>query len=89
MFPEEKETSCGIFSWRPKWLQKFANLKLYVLIYSTLSMIQSMGFSYANVVLTSVERRFGIKSKDIAWIYAGNEISQVIFIFGKCDVSIH
>ena len=28
----------------------------------------------------AVEKHFGLKSKEAAWIYSGNEISQICFI---------
>ena len=40
---------------------------------------QSMIFSYLTVVLSTVEKQFGLKSKEAAWIYSGNEISQICF----------
>ncbi len=39
-----------------------------------------MTFSYVTVVLSTVERRFGIGSKEAAWIYSGNEFSQIFFV---------
>ncbi len=80
MDAEERDTSCGLFDWRPKWLQRFASLKLYIVLYSILNIVQTMGYSYANVVLSNVEKRFGIRSKELAWIYSGNEIAQGAFI---------
>ena len=41
--------------------------------------LQSMIFSYLTVVLSTVEKQFGLKSKEAAWIYSGNEISQICF----------
>ena len=32
--------------------------------------------SYLTAVLSNIERRFGLQSKEVAWIYSGNEISQ-------------
>ena len=43
------------------------------------AVLQSMIFSYLTVVLSTVEKQFGLKSKEAAWIYSGNEISQICF----------
>ena len=39
-----------------------------------------MVFAYLSVVLSTIEKQFGVKSAEIAWIYSGNEISQICFI---------
>ena len=75
-----QEKSCGLFSWRPRWLQKFLSHKLFVLVFTLLGVSQSMVFSYLTVVLSTIEKQFGVKSAEIAWIYSGNEISQICFI---------
>ena len=41
---------------------------------------QSMIFGYLSVVLSTIEKQFGVKSAEIAWVYSGNEISQICFI---------
>ena len=77
----DKSTSCGLFNYRPKWAQRFANQKVYMLLFVVIGIVQSMAFSYLTVVLSTIEKRFGLKSKEATWIYSGNEISQVAFIF--------
>ena len=77
----EKSTSCGLFNWRPQWAQKFANQKVYLALFVIIGIVQSMAFSYLTVVLSTIEKRFGLKSKEATWIYSGNEISQIFFIF--------
>jgi len=39
-----------------------------------------MTISYLNSVLSTVEKRFGLKSKEAAWVYSGNEISQIMCV---------
>ena len=77
----DKSTSCGLFNYRPEWAQRFANQRVYVALFVLIGIIQSMTFSYLTVVLSTIEKRFGLKSKEATWIYSGNEISQVAFIF--------
>jgi len=74
-------TSCGLFSWRPTWLQSLATKQVYAAVYSILGIVQGMGFSYLSSVLSTIEKQFGIKSKETAWVFSGNEISQICFIF--------
>ena len=74
------ENECGLFSWRPSWLQNFLSRKCFLLVYLLLGVTQSMVFAYLSVVLSTIEKQFGVKSAEIAWVYSGNEISQICFI---------
>ena len=53
--------TCGLFSWRPHSLQRFVSHKYYVLVYVIISISQSMVFSYLTVVLSTIEKQFGLK----------------------------
>ena len=55
-------------------MQKFARKEVYTLVYSLIGIIQGMGFSYLTAVLSTIEKQFGIKSKETAWVFSGNEI---------------
>jgi len=78
---DKTTTSCGLFGWRPSWIQKYATKQVYAAVYSILGIVQGMGFSYLSSVLSTIEKQFGIKSKETAWVFSGNEISQICFIF--------
>ena len=75
-----QEKTCGLFSWRPGWLQKYLSHKFFIFLFTLLGASQSMIFSYLSVVLSTIEKQFGVKSAEIAWVYSGNEISQIFFI---------
>ena len=81
MSSSNTETSCGIRSWRPSCLQVFASKKVYMIIYGLLNIVQSMFFTYLGSTLSTLEREFGIKSKETAYLMSGNEFSQILFIF--------
>jgi hypothetical protein len=51
-----------------------------MLLYMILSGTQTIILSYLTVVLSTVEKEFGLQSKEAAWVYSGNEISQILFI---------
>ena len=57
------------------------SFQIYILLYSVLGAVQGMGHTYLSSVLTTIEKQFGIKSQEAAWIFSGNEISQIAFIF--------
>ena len=75
-----QDKACGLFSWRPSWLQKFLSHQIFIFVFILLGVSQSMIFSYLTVVLSTIEKQFGVKSAEIAWVYSGNEISQICFI---------
>ena len=75
------EVLCGVASWRPAFLQPLASKKIYMLIYGSLGIIQGMFFTYLSATLSTLERQFGIKSKEAAYIMSGNEFSQILFVF--------
>ncbi|TRY69950.1 hypothetical protein TCAL_04473 [Tigriopus californicus] len=52
-----------------------------MVLYGILVIIQSMLFTYLSATLSTLEKKFGIKSKEAAYIMSGNEISQFLFIF--------
>ena len=54
--------------------------QVYVVLYSLLGAVQGMSHTYLSSVLTTIEKQFGIKSQEAAWIFSGNEISQIAFI---------
>ncbi len=60
---EDKATTCGLFSWRPHWLQRFANHRFYLTLYSVIGVVMGIIYSYVTVVLSTVEKQFGIQSK--------------------------
>lgn len=48
---------------RPKWLQKYANFKWFMIIYGLLGTFQATGYMYFVVTLTTIEKRFKIPSQ--------------------------
>ena len=75
------EILCGLGGWRPECLQRLASKKVYMFIYGSLGIIQGMFFSYLSATLATIERQFGIKSKEAAYLMSGNEFSQILFVF--------
>ncbi|XP_015376855.1 PREDICTED: solute carrier organic anion transporter family member 4C1-like [Diuraphis noxia] len=58
-----ENTVCGIWLFKPKWLQIFASKKVYVLVYGLLGLNQFMLSSYFNGTLTTMEKRFKFSSQ--------------------------
>lgn len=58
-----EDTVCGVWFFKPKWLQIFASKKVYVLVYGLLGLNQFMLSSYFNGTLTTMEKRFKFSSQ--------------------------
>lgn len=56
-------TTCGIGSWRPEWLQMFANTKFFLLNICLIGIVQSMAGSLQFTVMNTLEKRFAFDSK--------------------------
>lgn len=54
---------CGIFSYHPKWLQKFASKKTFTAVFSMLAIVQVMSSTYLSATITTLEKRFKISSQ--------------------------
>lgn len=57
------QNRCGISCWHPIWLQKFANIKWFTLVYGLLGTVQGISSMYIVITLTTMEKRFKIKSQ--------------------------
>ena len=77
----EIETLCGIGHFRPRFLQKLASKKTYVFLYGCLGIIQSMMGTYLGAMISTFEKRFGLKSRESAILISVNEIAHVAFLF--------
>lgn len=61
--PAVEDTVCGIWKFKPQWLQIFASKKLYVLVYGLLGLNQFMLSAYFSGTLTTIEKRFQFSSQ--------------------------
>lgn len=69
--PLTEDTKCGYGFFHPMFLQRFANIKTFVVFFGMVGSIFSMTNAYFNGILTTVEKRFKIPSKNIGFIMAG------------------
>ncbi|XP_058446034.1 solute carrier organic anion transporter family member 74D [Malaya genurostris] len=69
---------CGLSSWHPEWLQRFATSKSFIMVYGFLGTTQAMAYIYFVITLTTLEKRFKIPSSTTGIILSGNEISQIL-----------
>ncbi|EEB20444.1 organic anion transporter, putative [Pediculus humanus corporis] len=72
---------CGILSCRPSFLQKYANIKVFVMLLSFLvNLQQALSSGYINSVITTIEKRFEIPSSLSGLIASSYEIGNVITV---------
>lgn len=77
--PDDADHACGFpLICRPRWLQRFATARSFLIVYCLLGIIQTMSFMYFNITLTTLERRFKMRSGTTGWVLSGNEISQIL-----------
>ncbi|EDV33018.1 uncharacterized protein Dana_GF22759, isoform B [Drosophila ananassae] len=82
-FDEEqfRTGDCGILNCRPYGIQRFARIKIFVLLLSLLVMMQqALSSGYINSVITTIEKRFEIPSSYSGLIASSYEIGNVITV---------
>jgi hypothetical protein len=57
----DQTITCGLFSWRPQCLQRFATPTSFMIVFSIFGIVSSAIFAYLTVVLSTIEKRFGLK----------------------------
>ena len=65
---------CGLWSWRPSWLQPCANMKMFTVTLSLWSLFGSVNYSYFSAVVTQIEREFGLPSSVSGFIKNADNI---------------
>ena len=46
-------------------------LQTYIVLYSLIGLVQGMAHTYLITVLSTIEKQFGIKSQEAAWMFSG------------------
>lgn len=78
---ELQSRDCGILNYRPGRIQKFARIKVFVLLLSILvTLQQALSSGYINSVITTIEKRFEIPSSYSGLIASSYEIGNVITV---------
>lgn len=85
-------TSCGLGSWRPKWLQVFAHPVVFLVNICVVGVVQGMAGSMVYSNMNTVEKRYAFDSKISALIliadnFSGMIVSSLYFIELECGVN--
>ncbi|KAG8187163.1 hypothetical protein JTE90_020038 [Oedothorax gibbosus] len=72
------DDQCGIGRFKPKWLQRFADPKVYLVIFCIVGVLEGAYFTYFVGVLTTLEKRFAFESKISGIILIADNISAAV-----------
>ncbi|RWS28880.1 Solute carrier organic anion transporter family member 1C1-like protein [Leptotrombidium deliense] len=75
--PMGKDYSCGLWVFRPRWLQRFANKQAFLVTFCLTSVLQGMYHTYFVSVLTTIEKLYQIQSTTTGIILSATEIGQI------------
>ncbi|CAG2173418.1 unnamed protein product [Oppiella nova] len=74
---DEHRYSCGVGSWRPKWLQVFASPLFFAINFGLIGIIQSMSGTYLIATMSTLEKRFAFDSKIAGFILIADNIVEL------------
>ncbi|CAG2100162.1 unnamed protein product [Medioppia subpectinata] len=88
---ESLSKGCGIGSWRPKWLQRWATANMFILMLAIIGTLQSSAFAYTVASVTTLEKRYAFNSFISGIILIADDISGLIFkpIYGYLANHVH
>ncbi|XP_070535210.1 solute carrier organic anion transporter family member 2A1-like [Ptychodera flava] len=70
--------TCGIGSWRPRWLQAFANVKVAFVVIMLTTVITTLNFALYSTAVVSWERQFGLSSTIVALCFTLLDLSSTV-----------
>ena len=65
---EAREYQCGVGSWRPSFLQSFANMKAFTFVLCMIHAFGNMNYTYFTAVISPIEKQFGLSSSVTGFI---------------------
>ncbi|KAK3087647.1 hypothetical protein FSP39_008716 [Pinctada imbricata] len=71
---DDPDTECGVGSFRPSFLQCFANVNAFVGTYSFIGMISQTLSVYVNSQVPALEKQFGLNSAESGLVMSFNDI---------------
>ncbi|XP_022244931.1 solute carrier organic anion transporter family member 4C1-like [Limulus polyphemus] len=85
------DVQCGIGRFKPRWLQRFANPKVYLINFCLLGFTQGAYFTYLIGILSTIEKRFAFESKITGLILIADNLSPIFtsFLIGHFGGSGH
>ena len=78
----DEDIQCGFAFCRPACMQRFANKTYFMIVFSLLAVVQSMGWSYMTGTITTIQKRFKISSQTTGEILF---LLRVVNYFTSCQ----
>ncbi|GFR12861.1 solute carrier organic anion transporter family member 4A1 [Trichonephila clavata] len=75
---DDVDDQCGIGRFKPKWLQRFADPKIYLVIFCIVGVLEGAYFTYFVGILSTLEKRFAFDSKVSGVILIADSISATL-----------
>lgn len=73
---------CGFLCWHPEWLNRFVNVKWFMIVYGFLGTVQVTSYIYFTLTMTTLQTRFKIPSETTGeWIWYWSYIVCAQFSF--------
>ena len=76
----ESDVMCGAGNWRPDWLQRYADIRVFTVVLSVMSLLNGVVFAYYNAVITSIENRFGLSSSMMGFLKNVDNVGYLLAI---------
>ncbi|XP_065293824.1 solute carrier organic anion transporter family member 74D-like isoform X2 [Dermacentor albipictus] len=68
---------CGIFNYRPRWMQRFARTQYFLVCYIVYGVFQGALKAYLNGCITTIERKFALTGKMFSVILIADNVSSL------------
>ncbi|XP_070534291.1 solute carrier organic anion transporter family member 2A1-like isoform X2 [Ptychodera flava] len=75
---DSDDYTCGIGSWRPRWLQAFANVKVAFVVIMLTTVITTLNFASFSTAVVSWERQFALSSTVLGACFTFLDLSSLI-----------
>ncbi|XP_070534288.1 solute carrier organic anion transporter family member 2A1-like [Ptychodera flava] len=75
---DSDDYTCGIGSWRPRWLQVFANVKVAFVVIMLTTFMTTLNFASLSTAVVSWERQFALSSTIVGVCFTSLDISSIV-----------
>lgn len=72
------DIQCGIGSFRPEWMRKLANPKVFMVNFSLIAIVQGAYFAYLIGSTSTLEKRFAYSSQLTGFVLIADNLSQLV-----------
>ncbi|XP_077540667.1 solute carrier organic anion transporter family member 74D-like [Haemaphysalis longicornis] len=67
--------TCGVFNYRPQWMQRFAKTRYFLLCYIVYGIFQGASKAYLNGCISTIEKKFALSGKTFSTILIADNLS--------------